>query len=436
MSVYTDPIEALQTLSAGRWLARGIIPAGGLVRLVGAPGAWKTFLLMKLSVCTANGVPFFGKETEKSIVHYISAEDGADVHSRRIAAEMDTVGKAGNPFFYLHNTSPMIETTRGFQELRARLGLLRLYDLFPIIEKYIPYGSEKHKELWRDVLPLYNSDHLPPGSELTERDLESVDFIAKFYFDEALSYINMDSLTPSERILFDMIPIIESVNHWSAPDNWRESFPESDWFGIVPQLLIIDTYSATSADDEKNTVAAYHRTLRKLQQEYSGFLTIIICDHFTKSGDSYMGSLAKAGDMDAMLFLKKRNGVARLTCEKMRSSIPFAPIDITAQTFDTGLLEKNGEKITTLVLRDGSEKKNLIDTAGSEAAALILELMQESEDGIDRKELQDAFIESRLEENPDQKKDSIRRQFNRHLSRMIKSEVLEESEGLVFLIDD
>lgn len=445
MSIRTNRLEAIQALSAGRWLARGIIPAGGLVRLVGAWGSWKTFLLMKLSVCAANGVPFFGRETEKSLVYYVSTEDEGDAHIRCMAAEMDTVGKHDNKFLQILNFAPRVDSERGFQELRARLGLQGLYnETSKIIDKYIPEDSDKAKELWALIKPSYkyyiDDDGEPPLFDFCYNDPKKTqEFLAK------------EPLTPLERIKIDMLHILYSDDCSGGinEEDYAREFPELftkeaqrqcgvfDW--RPPTVLIIDTYSTTADNDDKNAVAQYHRNLRRLQEEFremGSILTVIICDHFTKSGDSYMGSLAKAGDMDAMLFLKKRNGVARLTCEKMRSSIPFAPIDITAQTFDTGLLEKNGEKITTLVLRDGSEKKNLIDTAGSEAAALILELMQESEDGIERKDLQDAFIESQLEENPDQKKDSIRRQFNRYLSKMIKSEVIEESEGLVFLIDD
>jgi hypothetical protein len=435
MSIYDNPLEALQAYKGQLWTVRGMIPTGGLVRLIGAPQAWKTFLLIKLAVCVANGKPFFGMNTTKSVVHYISAEDGIHASIRRIAAEMDTVGATGSPLLRVHNATPRIDTSLGYQELRARVFSEILWqELGQIATKHFPLYSEKEKELPETAGDFYSNNPK-----------------------EMQRFLEKENLTPSEQVRVKMLSILEDLYLCyldpQFSDEFRSQDPNSKPVYISteddylenwspPAVLIIDTYSATAADDEKSTVATYHRHLRQLQQEikqeHGGPLTVIIADHFTKGGDTFMGSLAKEGDVDAMLFMKRRGDIARLTCEKMRSAPHFPPITITAELFDTRIPspDEEGKTLTTLVLRDGKEKQRRLDIAGSETAAVILELVDESGGEIEREELRDAFIQQQIETDPEKKVDSLRRQFNRAISKMMKAEQVEELDGMILMIPD
>ena len=55
-----------------RWLAEGMLPAGGISALAAKPKTGKSTLARQLAVCVARGEPFLGRETTKSPVIYSS----------------------------------------------------------------------------------------------------------------------------------------------------------------------------------------------------------------------------------------------------------------------------------------------------------------------------------------------------------------------------
>ena len=67
------------------WLIESVIPAGGLVGLVGPPGVGKTFVALDMALSVASGQLWQGLPTQHGRVLYISAE-GRGGLSKRVAA--------------------------------------------------------------------------------------------------------------------------------------------------------------------------------------------------------------------------------------------------------------------------------------------------------------------------------------------------------------
>lgn len=76
----------LGSLRAPRWLARGMIPAGGLAVVYGRPKAGKTFWALDLSLCVATGRSFHGVSVERGRATYVAAEGGPARLRDRVAA--------------------------------------------------------------------------------------------------------------------------------------------------------------------------------------------------------------------------------------------------------------------------------------------------------------------------------------------------------------
>ena len=70
--LYTD--AEIMDLPPPEWLIEGILPAGGLVQLYGAPGIGKTFLALDWVFCIGTGTPWLGRSCMRGRVVYIAAE--------------------------------------------------------------------------------------------------------------------------------------------------------------------------------------------------------------------------------------------------------------------------------------------------------------------------------------------------------------------------
>jgi hypothetical protein len=77
--------------SSGRWLVDELIPANGLVALIGSPGAGKSFLALDLAAHIAAGRQWFGRKTSTGLVVYVAAEDPHGLRLR-VAALRDAGG--------------------------------------------------------------------------------------------------------------------------------------------------------------------------------------------------------------------------------------------------------------------------------------------------------------------------------------------------------
>jgi hypothetical protein len=77
------------------YLVDGMLQEGFLYSLTGATGAGKTAITLRLAASCALGIPFAGRETKKTRVLYLAAENSADVRMRWIATaqQMDFEGR-------------------------------------------------------------------------------------------------------------------------------------------------------------------------------------------------------------------------------------------------------------------------------------------------------------------------------------------------------
>jgi hypothetical protein len=70
-------------------------------------------------------------------------------------------------------------------------------------------------------------------------------------------------------------------------------------------LIVIDTYAQTSPDDTKAAVTAYEKSIRALIRKVAPGASVLVIDHTTKEGGTWMGSIAKLGNTDMMALVKK-----------------------------------------------------------------------------------------------------------------------------------
>ena len=207
-------------------------------------------------------------------------------------------------------------------------------------------------------------------------------------------------------------------------------------------LIIIDTYSQTSCDDEKNTVSRYIKTLRDVQDKLaslryknspSKLITFLVIDHTTKQGDTYMGSLAKLGDCDTMIKVERPNKgrFATIKCIKMKVGTPFSPIHlelkpIELEDFQDGL----GRPISSLYVEiaEGVTQSRQTSSETPETAAAQVFRLVHLYAPIKSDELRRKFFDH--ESNRGKKPDSVKRAFSRALES-IKAQglVTQDSDG-------
>lgn len=129
-------------------------------------------------------------------------------------------------------------------------------------------------------------------------------------------------------------------------------------------LIVFDTYAQTAPDDTKTTVTAYEKELKKLVRKHAPGAAILVIDHATKEGGSWMGSLAKLGNMDMMAMLHKKGEAVTLTMRHGRGKIK------NAEPFDD-------IKLTTKVVRISDRLSNLVLVHQSQSLTPAQEVMLE-----------------------------------------------------------
>src|SRR5450830_724957 len=163
----------------------------------------------------------------------------------------------------------------------------------------------------------------------------------------------------------------------------------------------------------------------------------LVIDNTTKSGESYMGSLAKEGDSDTMIEVNRRGDDYAVTLKsiKTRSAACFAPLHLGLQPFTLeDYTDALGRPLTSLIVVDGEQSHRIRKAAGSSgdtAAALVLALLNES-GTCSKAELKQVFIAHNS--NKQKNADSVSRAFIRAFTSLTKNAViLEGSDGTVAL---
>ena len=104
-----------QTFPPARWLAKDLIPLGGITALTGEPASYKTFLMQHLAACVAHGEPFLGHfKVEKGNVLVVDEENRKRQIRERYEA-MDVPTTSG--VLFLSETGLKIDNEDDMDEL-------------------------------------------------------------------------------------------------------------------------------------------------------------------------------------------------------------------------------------------------------------------------------------------------------------------------------
>nr|WP_232897176.1 AAA family ATPase [Pontibaca salina] len=127
-----------------------------------------------------------------------------------------------------------------------------------------------------------------------------------------------------------------------------------DVTGSPPSLIVIDTFAQTASDDTREGVSRYTRNLVELRESFAPDAAIMVIDHTTKEGRTWMGSGAKHGNTDMMCLAEKKGDTMTLSMSggkgKIKGAAECEDIKLTARVTGSGIYDDEGEELTTLVL--------------------------------------------------------------------------------------
>ncbi len=289
------------------------------------------------------------------------------------------------------------------------------------------------KEQWNRVCDAFGYERWNPKLPLEKQ--KSHEFLKVFFDDRDLTW--------NQELCISKYYYGLDISHRYKGYDFGYAYAEKNvpyWNGFDDLLIVIDTYSQTSCDDEKSTVSRYIKTLRDVQDKLASLseknsksITFLVIDHTTKQGDTYMGSLAKLGDCDTMLKVSRPNKsrFATLSCMKMKVDAPFKPIHLELKPIDLeGFTDDQGKPISSLyvdsaegVTQSRQTSSETLETAAAQVFRLIHLYAPIKLDELRRK-----FIDH--ESNQGKKPDSVKRAFSRGLES-IKAQglVTQDSEG-------
>ena len=456
------PLKALQGAQKNNWLIDGVIAPNTINWMVASPESFKTFIALDMAACIASGRPWHGRPTKETPVLYLSAEGGEDIHIRRAA--IDTAADDTSENFFIAQARPRVDDEEGFGFLSAvmhywdfpaknklRLGpqysheikIKHLDDEEKI--KLEAFGDFSHrfdiddffwdldKEQWNKVCDAFGYErwikNLPPEKQASHEYL-------KVIFDKG------ENKYKQELALSKYFDGIDILHRYKGYDFGYAQAEEFGWtWGLDENqdlLIIIDTYSQTSCDDEKSTVSRYIKNLRDVQDKAvmqgNGYsITFLVIDHTTKQGDTYMGSLAKLGDCDTMMKVERPNKgrFATLKCIKKKVGIPFTPIHLELKPIDLdGFTDSQGRPISSLYVdsADGALQSRQLSSDSPENAAAQLFRLIHLNAPIMSDDLRQKFIDH--ESNQGKKLESVKRAFNRAIDTLkVKALVTQDSDG-------
>jgi hypothetical protein len=461
---FGGPLKSLQGAQKSNWLIDGVIAPNTINWMVASPESFKTFIALDMAACIASGRPWHGRPTKEADVLYLSAEGGDDIHIRRAA--IDIAANDTSKKFLIAQARPRIDDEEGFGFLCSAMGdtmhpnriNLRLgvdYEQSVKIkhlnqEEKIRYEAlgggtvdviddypwNLHKEQWNRVCDAFGYEkwnkNLPPEKQEIHEYLEVIfDKEKNQYMQElklAKYFYNLDISCRYKGYDLGYAQADNLLPYSCLPDNL---------------LIVIDTYSQTSCDDEKSTVSRYIKTLRDVQDKGASLgckygppvsITFLVIDHTTKQGDTYMGSLAKLGDCDIMMKVERpsKGRFATLKCIKKKIGPPFSPIHFELKPIDfDGFPDGQGRPISSLYVDSvdcaHQSRHSSIDSPES-AAAQVFNLIH-LHAPIMSDDLRQKFIYH--ESNQGKKLESVKRAFNRALDTLInvKGSVTQDGDG-------
>jgi hypothetical protein len=405
-----SPERSLKRAADAKWLVDGVIPAGGITWLVASPESFKTFVALDIAAAIARGAEWHGRGVKPATALFIAAEGGENVHVRRAAADLAAGTKPG-PLAVVQ-LRPRLDEPCGLVSLQALL--------------YAATGGYGHGLKFQAVDTHESFEYrlamLSPEEraeyELRLSDDESFD--DGTFVDAAAA----SRFGPIDRAIDSALRALTGDGPTERP---RDRI-----------FLVIDTFSQTCADDTKATVSRYIKTLRDLQDQAAAQgceVTVLVIDHTTKSGDTYMGSGAKEGDPDAMLELERHGDSfgATLRCTKMKDAAHFQPVHLELRAIEIpGFPDAQGRPLTSLRVVDGEQAhriRKVIGTNSDTAAALLLGVIDDIGPTTEPA-LRQAFLDhpTNMQKSAETKARSFRRAF---ASLRESGAVHEDDNGLL-----
>lgn len=192
---------------------------------------------------------------------------------------------------------------------------------------------------------------------------------------------------------------------------------------IASVLVVIDTYSQTSGGDEKENVSAYVKNLRDVIDECGDLdVSVLVIDHATKAGGTYLGSVAKLNDVDSLLELSRDGERVCVRQVKSKDSSGSPPFWLEMVSVQLPYTDAYGAKITTLVAQDGEKAKRLAEVAEGHAGTLLALVG----DWRGERELRAAFIEK-----VGGRRESAAKAYKRAMERLAEIGAVVSSGGVV-----
>lgn len=202
-------------------------------------------------------------------------------------------------------------------------------------------------------------------------------------------------------------------------------------------LCVIDTYSQTSAGDDKANVSAFIKNLRNIIEEGRLLaleldISFLVLDHATKNGGSYLGSVAKLNDVDSQLEVIRAadKQLVRVHQRKRKDGEGRSTVDIELAPYVfEGYTDAYGKNLQTLVAKDGSRTKALVDISSSKAG-LLLDLLEESGDSLPEDAARAKFL-AHPSHGEGNKPDTVGKAYRRAKERLLLDGLIEVDGGIM-----
>lgn len=377
-----QPWDQVKEAAQSRWIVEGILARGQVGLMYGAPAAYKSFIALDIGLSVAAGVKWQNRETDQGLVVYIAAEGGDDVSVRQAA--WLTHKQESRPLpFYLHHGAPLLSSSMGIAK-----------DLIKQIKEATGLEQGSRYRIGGDKL----------------KDAKST----------LTSMVYGDNMRQKEAdILLSQIESRHKENGDCKPP-----------YDI--KLIVIDTYAATSEGDSREH---WNKYIRGIKTYMPRDCAVLIVDHATKAGDTYMGTLGKQADVDFMAAIK-RKGKARalMTVKSGAGKVKSAPefddigFKLLPQVIEHAgapIIDSYGKPLASLVVEpsDVAEPDEEAEITGKQK--IIYDLLDKPMSGD---ELRVAYMAA--EKKNGIKPDSARRSFSRAIKELLNnSKITEENDN-------
>lgn len=375
-----QPWDQVKEAAQSKWIIEGILARGQVGLMYGAPAAYKSFIALDIGLSIAAGIKWQNRETDQGLVVYIAAEGGDDVSVRQAA--WLTHKQESRPLpFYLWHGAPLLSSDTGtardlINQIKEATGLKQQ-------SKYSSRNALKDiKETIKGVVDI--GDMPQEEADILISQLES------------RYKINGDYKSPHDI-----------------------------------KLIIIDTYAATSEGDTREH---WNKYIRGIKAHMPRDCAVLIVDHATKSGDTFMGTLGKQADVDFMAAIKRKGkaralmtvkgGAGKVKSAPEFDDIGFKLLPQAVAHAGAPIIDSYGKPLASLVVApcDVAEPEEEAEITGK--PKIIYDLLDKP---MSRDELRAAYMAA--EKKSGIKPDTARRSFNRAIKDLLNdSKITEEDD--------